>query len=247
MTLISLFKCQTILFFVGISIGPIIVNAQSTLSENLSLPHETSSSPLLISNGQTSQRPSSASIYLPREKTEENFSFSSSGQSQEMKGEKVSIRQLQDKALQNHPALKVANSQIDAERGVRRQNILRDNPILHYEAEEIGEDGKAGKQGVVIEQELGNRKRRSLLAQQSDRTLEALDWNRQIVTRKIQNDVRALAYRTLIVQKKVDFQRQLVSISEAAENRAREALNSGSVEITKLNFIQLQNQTRQVV
>ena len=79
----------------------------------------------------------------------------------------------------------------------------------------------------------------------SDRTLEALDWNRQIVTRKIQNDVRALAYRTLIVQKKVDFQRQLVSISEAAENRAREALNSGSVEITKLNFIQLQNQTRQ--
>ena len=75
--------------------------------------------------------------------------------------------------------------------------------------------------------------------------MEALDWNKQIVTRKIQNDVRALAYRTLIVQKKVDFQRQLVSISEAAENRAREALNSGSVEITKLNFIQLQNQTRQ--
>ena len=128
---------------------------------------------------------------------------------------------------------------------MRRQNILRDNPILHYEAEEIGEEGKAGKQGVVIEQELGNRKRREMLAQQSDRTLEALDWNRQIVTRKIQNDVRALAYRTLIVQKKVDFQRQLVSISEAAENRAREALNSGSVEITKLNFIQLQNQTRQ--
>lgn len=244
MTLISLFKYQTILFFVGISIGPIIVNAQSTMPENLTLP-QGSPSPMLIPTGQISQRPSTASIYLPREKTEENFSFSTPGQSQEMKGEKISIRQLQDKALQNHPALKVANSQIDAERGVRRQNILRDNPILHYEAEEIGEDGKAGKQGVVIEQELGNRKRRDLLAQQSDRTLEALDWNRQIVTRKIQNDVRALAYRTLIVQKKVDFQRQLVSISEAAENRAREALNSGSVEITKLNFIQLQNQTRQ--
>ena len=243
MTLISLFKSQMLLFFVGISIGPIIVHAQSTTPENLSLPHETSSP--LIPNGQISQRPSSASIYLPREKTEAPLPFSASGQSQEIKGEKVSIRQLQDKALQNHPALKVANSQIDAERGVRRQNILRDNPILHYEAEEIGEEGKAGKQGVVIEQELGNRKRREMLAQQSDRTLEALDWNRQIVTRKIQNDVRALAYRTLIVQKKVDFQRQLVSISEAAENRAREALNSGSVEITKLNFIQLQNQTRQ--
>ena len=126
MTLISLFKSQMLLFFVGISIGPIIVNAQSTTPENLSLPHETSSP--LIPNGQISQRPSNASIYLPREKTEAPLPFSASGQSQEIKGEKVSIRQLQDKALQNHPALKVANSQIDAERGVRRQNILRDNP-----------------------------------------------------------------------------------------------------------------------
>lgn len=158
---------------------------------------------------------------------------------------KVTIKQLQDLAVQNHPSFKIAENKIEAERGARVQAGLRPNPTLKYAGEEIGADGSAGKQGFAIEQEFGNSNRRSLLVHQSDQTIEALNWKKYIVTAKVQNDVRTLAYKLLIVQKKVDFQRQLVSISQAAEDNAQTAILAGSVEITQLNFIQLQNQTRQ--
>lgn len=158
---------------------------------------------------------------------------------------KTTIKQLQDEAIQRHPVYKIADNSMDAERGVRTQAGLRSNPTLHYESEEIGAEGKAGIHGFSIEQEFGTNKRRKLLVQLSDRTLETLDWNKQIVIAKIQNDVRSLAYQLLIAQKKVEFHRQLVSILQAAEDNAHTAILAGSVEITQLNFIQLQNQTRQ--
>lgn len=158
---------------------------------------------------------------------------------------KVTIKQLQEIALQNHPGYQIAENQVEAERGTRLQAGLKPNPTLRIEGEEIGAEGSAGKQGVSIEQQFGGAARRNLLVQQSDRAIEALGWNKQITISKIRNDVRALAYQVLIAQKKVEFQRQLASISQAAEDNAQAAILAGSVEITQLNFIQMQNQTRQ--
>ena len=158
---------------------------------------------------------------------------------------KVTIKQLQEEAIENHPSYKIAENAIEAERGIRTQAGLRPNPKIRYQGEEVGADGKAGKQGFTLEQEFGTNNRRRLLVQLSDRSLETLDWNKQIAVAKIRNDVRSLAYRVLIAQKKVDFHRQLVSISQTAEDKAKAAISAGSVEITQLHFIQLQNQTRQ--
>ncbi len=158
---------------------------------------------------------------------------------------KVTIKQLQEKAIRNHPSQKIAENAIQAERGIRAQAGLRPNPKLRYQAEEIGAEGKAGKQGFTLEQEFGTGERRRLLVQLSDCSLEKLDWSKQIAIAKILNDVRSLAYRVLISQKKIEFHRQLVSISQAAEDNARSAISAGSIEITQLHFIQLQNQTRQ--
>ena len=159
--------------------------------------------------------------------------------------EKVTIAQLQEKALRNHPLYKIAESAIEAERGSRTQASLRPNPTLRYQGEEIGSDGKAGKQGFTLEQEFGSYERRRLLVQASDRSIEALTWNKEIASAKIRNDVYSLAFRLLIARKKVDFLRQLVSISQTSEDAARVAIQAGSIEITQLQFIQIQNQTRQ--
>lgn len=190
------------------------------------------------------QKPSSNAVQaistplpVPTYQESSNFAHSPS--------HKVTIKQLQETAIQNHPSYKIAENRVDAERGVRTQAGLRPNPVLRYEGEEIGSEGSAGKQGFVLEQEFGDATRRALLVQQSDRAIETLNWNKQIAIAKIQNDVRSLAYQVLIAQKKVEFQRQLVSISQAAEDNAQAAILAGSVEITQLNFIQMQNQTRQ--
>lgn len=156
---------------------------------------------------------------------------------------RLSIAELQEIALQNNPALAVADRKTDAERGVYVQAGLRPNPSVRYQAAEVGAEGSAGKQGVVLEQELGDSKRRRLLQQTSQRSIEKLGQEREIAILKIKNDVRAASYRLLVAQKKVEFRQQIASVSQAAEDQARTLLGVG--QTSELNIIQLQNQTRQ--
>lgn len=157
----------------------------------------------------------------------------------------TTIKELQELAIQNHPVYKLSENLVEAERGARTQASLRPNPSVSYSADDIEMGGAAGKYGVAIEQAFGGAKKRSLLVQQSDRTIDMLNWNKHISIAKIRNDVRSLAYQVLIAQKKIEFQRQLLSIYQEAEKNAQVAIFSGSVEISQLDFIQIQNQTRQ--
>lgn len=156
---------------------------------------------------------------------------------------RTSIAALQEFALQRHPALQLVDDLTDAERGVYIQAGLAPNPTLRYGGEEIGADGSAGKHGVAIEQEFGGGARRRLAQEASRKASVALDWERQVVATKIRNDVRAAAYRLLIAQKRVEFRQQIASVSQAAEDQARNLIAAGS--LSQLNFIQLQNQTRE--
>ncbi len=158
----------------------------------------------------------------------------------------VTIAELQETALKNHPAYKIAEAQIDAERGAKLQAGLRPNPTTRYEAEEVGAGGTAGKQGVVFEREFGGEARRRLLVRSHSQAIEKLNWDKEIAVAKIRNDVRIAAYRLLIAQKKVELYKRLLDLAQASESSASQAMLAGSVEISKLNFIQLQNQTRQV-
>lgn len=156
---------------------------------------------------------------------------------------RTTIAALQEFALQRHPALQLVDTLTDAERGVYVQAGLAPNPTLRYESEEIGADGSAGKHGIAVEQEFGGAARRRLAQEASRKATVALDWERQVVATKIRNDVRAAAYRLLIAQKRVEFRQQIASVSQAAEDQARSLIAAGS--LSQLNFIQLQNQTRE--
>ena len=156
---------------------------------------------------------------------------------------RTSIAALQEFALQRHPALQLVDDLTDAERGVYVQAGLAPNPTLRYGGEEIGSDGSAGKHGISVEQEFGGAARRRLAQEASRKASLALDWQRQVVATKIRNDVRAAAYRLLIAQKQVEFRQQIASVSQAAEDQARSLIAAGS--LSQLNFIQLQNQTRE--
>lgn len=156
---------------------------------------------------------------------------------------RTTIADLQEFALRNHPSLRLVDNLTEAERGVYVQSGLAPNPTLRYGGEEIGDDGSAGKHGLSVEQEFGGGARRRLAQEASRKALDALDWERQIVATKIKNDVRAAAYRLLVAQKRVEFRQQIASVSQAAEDASRTLLDAGG--LSRLNFIQLQNQTRE--
>ncbi|MBR4834909.1 MAG: TolC family protein [Thermoguttaceae bacterium] len=155
----------------------------------------------------------------------------------------TTVAALQEFALSRHPSLRLVDDLTDAERGVYVQSGLLPNPTLRYGGEEIGADGSAGKHGVSVEQEFGGGARRRLAQEASRKSLAALDWERQVVATKIRNDVRAAAYRLLVAQKRVEFRQQIASVSQAAEDASRALLDAGG--LSRLNFIQLQNQTRE--
>jgi len=156
---------------------------------------------------------------------------------------RTTIAALQDFALKTHPSLQLVNDLTDAERGVYVQAGVRPNPTLRYDAEDVGASGSAGKHDVSVAQEFGGEARRRLAQEASQKSIDALDWKRQAVAMKVKNDVRAAAYRLLVAQKRVEFRQQIASISQAAEDASQSLLDAGG--LSRLNFVQLQNQTRE--
>lgn len=157
----------------------------------------------------------------------------------------VSIAELQQMAILNHPDKKLAECLIESENATKQQAAIRPNPTLHYRGEEIGHDGSGGKQGMAISQEFLSAEKRRLQLLAIDKNVSVLDWKKQATLLAIHNDVRALAYQLLLAQYRVERLQEIYTITQSVEESARAAVNSGSGEISALKLIQLQNQTRQ--
>src|SRR5690606_1531888 len=56
-------------------------------------------------------------------------------------------------ALVQHPALAAAEAEIEREAGQRYQSTRKPNPSVGYVASEMGNEGRAGQQGLYLSQE----------------------------------------------------------------------------------------------
>lgn len=56
-------------------------------------------------------------------------------------------------ALQQHPELSGAEADVGREAGLRFQSTRRPNPSIGYSASEVGNEGRAGQQGMYVSQE----------------------------------------------------------------------------------------------
>lgn len=133
------------------------------------------------------------------------------------------LSDLEQQALQNNPALSQARARVQAARGEWEQAGLYPNPVTGYAAEEMGDDGTAGKQGGFIGQEFvtGGKLRlnRAVVSQEIARLQQELAAQRY----RVLTDVRARFYETLIAQRAVELTRRLMETAEEGV-RAAEAL-----------------------
>lgn len=149
----------------------------------------------------------------------------------------ISVSDLQQLATQHNPTLKILRQQIRAAHGEFVQAGLKPNPTLAYESEEIGDGGKAGKHGFVLEQELITGGKRKL-----DRA--AASWETEQTRRRcelqchaIQNDVRARAYELLAAQRIVEINRKLTDIARQSVSAAENLGRAG--EVSRIDLLQI--------
>ena len=126
----------------------------------------------------------------------------------------VTLEWLQQLAMENNPTLRQAARDVQALQGRWVQEGLRPNPNAGYVAEEVGEGGRAGKQGFEIGQTFlrGNKLElnRAVVSHEIQQARARLDAQRL----RVQNDVRIAAYSIAIADQRVGLWKQLVQISE---------------------------------
>ncbi|MBW3539053.1 MAG: TolC family protein [Planctomycetes bacterium] len=141
----------------------------------------------------------------------------------------LTLADLERLALANNPTLRQARALIDEAAGAWWQAGLYPNPVVGYQAEEIGNDDTAGLQGGFFSQTIV--------------TADKLDWNRAVLLPDVEQarwgleaqrlrvltDVRTAWYELAGVARIVDRAGELVDLAEQAVAASRDALAVGQV------------------
>lgn len=136
-------------------------------------------------------------------------------------------------ASENNPTLRQARLQISAELGKALEAGLYPNPILSYQAEQIGVDGPNGSntpgefQGGVIEQRVVTASKLRLSREKYMRRARVTEHLAMVQQFKVCNDVRIHFYRTLAAAQRVAIRRELIKTAEDSAVTAQESYNQG--------------------
>lgn len=148
------------------------------------------------------------------------------------------VSDLESIALANNPTLSQAAARVKAARANYVQVGLYPNPTVGYQGVEIGNEGRAGQQGVYLGQEfvLGkklqlNRNAAAQAVRQAEQEFEAQRW-------RVVNDVRTGFYDTLVAQRKMEIIAQLQRIAEQGLDTANKLYKPPAQEVTEVDVLQ---------
>lgn len=115
----------------------------------------------------------------------------------------ITLKELEQLALENNPTLAAAAMQIEASRARAQQAGLWPNPTVGYEAEQIGLKGTAGDfQGGFIQQEIITAFKRRLSAAKYSRQAQTAELKALGQQLKVLNGVRVYYYKVLAASRR---------------------------------------------
>lgn len=148
----------------------------------------------------------------------------------------MSLDDLVQIALQCNPTLVQATMAVRSAQGGYVQAGLYPNPVAGYKADEIGNDGAEGMQGVFVNQEIVTADKlrwgRAVACHEVQEARLALEAQQQ----RVQNDVRAGYYETLLAQKRIEVNRQLVAIQQQSLTATQQL--KAAAEVSEVNVLQ---------
>jgi cobalt-zinc-cadmium efflux system outer membrane protein len=160
--------------------------------------------------------------------------------------EPLSLEQLLNLAMAQHPDLAVARGRVEEARGKMIQAGLPPNPMFGWEGDDMGEDEDgAGTQGPMYAQEfvLGNKLKLAQAA--AAHGITVADW--QAVTRlhELATRVRSAYYEVLAAEREVQVQRQNADLLQGAVVKIRRILETPLLGLSKADLLHAELEERQ--
>lgn len=129
---------------------------------------------------------------------------------------KLSLDELVGMAQARHPAIGAAAARVDGARGAWVQTGLGPNPIVGYEADEMGSEGTAGFQGGFVEKTFITGGKLGLNRGVASQELAKAQAELAAAQQRVANDVRTAYYDVLVAQRSLDVANTLVRIADDA-------------------------------
>lgn len=138
----------------------------------------------------------------------------------------LTLSVLEQMALQNNPTLSQAQARVRAAQGVWQQVGLYPNPVAGYAAEDMGDNGTAGKQGGFIGQEFVTGGKLRLNRQVACQEVMRLQQELAAQQFRVLSDVQTSFYDVLVAQRTIELTDRLVKIAEQGVQAAEALLKA---------------------
>ncbi len=148
----------------------------------------------------------------------------------------MTIDELEQMGLSQNPTVAQAMRQVQALRGKYVQQGLYPNPVLGYVGEEIGDEGRAGQQGVEVTQRIVTAGKLQLNRAVVSHEIAQAQQNLEVQRQRVINDVRSTAYEVLTAQRTIALMEQLVRIGKEGQDVAQELLKAR--EVSQVDLLQ---------
>jgi outer membrane protein, heavy metal efflux system len=152
------------------------------------------------------------------------------------KANALTLSEVEDMALAFHPAMRAAEGQRQSAQGQWLQVGLRPNPELGYSGEEIGEEGKAGKQGGFISQEFVTAGKLALSRAAASRGVSATEQRMAMTRLQVITTARIYYFDALAAERGLVLARQLATMGQQAVQASK--LRLQAQEISRASLLQ---------
>ncbi|MFZ5831894.1 MAG: TolC family protein [Planctomycetota bacterium] len=159
----------------------------------------------------------------------------------------LSLADFEQHALVNHPGLMQARARVGAARGSWIQAGLYPNPFVGYEAEEMGSEGSAGKQGMRFGQEFVTAGKLDLARATACQEIVRAQQELAAQQFRVLTDVRTSYYRALVAQRRVELTDRLVQVAEQGLTTAEALLKAQEASRVDLLQTRVQRNTTRIL
>ncbi len=132
----------------------------------------------------------------------------------------LTLAEVEGLALAFNPTLAEAAARVRAARGEQLQVGLPPNPTYGYMAGEMGNEGAAGQQGLVVGQEFIRGNKLGLNRAVAGREAQRLEQEFAAQERRVLTDVRIAYYESFLAQQRFELSRNLQNIGQRAVETA---------------------------
>jgi len=165
---------------------------------------------------------------------------STAGAAQDMKAPEpgqpatLTLAQLEETAAKCNPTLAQAAARVQAAHGQFLQAGLYPNPVVGYQAVEIGDEGRAGQQGGFVGQEVVTAGKLRLGQQIVAEEIRQAECALQTQRCRVLTDVRRAFYEAFVAQREIDLTNELVRIGEQGVRAAEQLMKAKEAARTDL-------------